>query len=124
MCTILWKHIHHHSICMLRTLQTHGDTVPCFINFCVTILMYVQFFCLDNLLSFVWFLSITYFLYIHAGNLELLHIAKNNSDAFACATRAGNVARYINNLRTDSSGRKQYACTITCIYCVMHAFAK
>ena len=38
--------------------------------------MYVQFFCLDNLLSFVWFLSITYFLYIHAGNLELLHIAK------------------------------------------------
>ena len=58
-------------------------------------------------MSFIWFL--TCFLYVHAGNLELLYIAKNDSDAFACATLAGNVARYINNLRTGSSGRKRQA---------------
>lgn len=37
------------------------------------------------------------------GDLELLYIAKNDSDAFACAALADDVARYINSLRTGSS---------------------
>ena len=41
--------------------------------------------------------------------MELLYIAKNDSDAFTCATIAANVARYINSLRTGSSGRRRQA---------------
>ena len=39
--------------------------------------------------------------------MELLYIAKNDSDAFICATIAANVARYINNLRIGSTGRRR-----------------
>ena len=39
--------------------------------------------------------------------MEFLYIAKNDSDAFICATIAANVARYINNLRTGSTGRRR-----------------
>ena len=46
---------------------------------------------------------------MHAGDLELLYIAKNDSDAFACARLAQEVARYINSLTTGSARRRRQA---------------
>lgn len=48
---------------------------------------------------------------MYAGDLELLYIAKNDSDAFACAALAEDVARYINSLTTHSTGRRRQAAT-------------
>ena len=46
---------------------------------------------------------------MYIGDLELLYIAKNDSDALACATIAVNVTRTINSLREGPTGKKRQA---------------
>lgn len=45
----------------------------------------------------------------HLGDLEILYIAKNDSDALVCATLGENVASYINNIARGSSRQRRQA---------------
>ena len=46
---------------------------------------------------------------MYIGDLELLYIAKNDSDALACAAIAVNVTHTINSLREGPTGKKRQA---------------